>query len=211
MADKLRVYAYFDGSNFYHYCLQSYGIKNINFFDFTNQVINLNTEKLIKIKYFNCPVSQQDYPEIYPKQQRFFDDLRKTPLVELLLGNLVKRPLGKININCPSCGYQKSEILTCPTCKRRIDVKQCFKFSEKGVDVKLAIHMLLDALENKYDTALLFSSDSDYSPAINYIIKSLKKDVIYCYFPYHKTNELMQVCTDKRLITKDMVLNSQKQ
>lgn len=210
MEDKLRVYAYFDGSNFYHYCLQSYGIKNINFFDLTNQVINLNTEKIVKIKYFNCPLSQQDYPENYPKQQKFFEDLRKTPLVELLFGNMVKRPLGKININCPVCGHQKSESLNCPLCKRRIDIKQCFKFIEKGVDVKLAIQMLVDATDDKYDTALLFSSDADYSPAIKYIIKTLNKGIIYCYFPYRKTNELMQVCTGKRLITKDMVIRSQK-
>ncbi|MFH1294886.1 MAG: NYN domain-containing protein, partial [Candidatus Aenigmatarchaeota archaeon] len=166
MADKLRIYAYFDGSNFYHYCLQSYGIKRINFFDFTNHVSKIDSEKVIKIKYFNCPLNQQEYPSIYKKQQKFFEDLKKTTLVELLLGNLVKRPLGKINIDCPSCSHQRSESLNCPKCKRRINVKRCFKYIEKGVDVKLATQMLVDAMDDKYDIALLFSSDSDYCPAI---------------------------------------------
>lgn len=49
---KKRVIAYYDGSNFYHHCLENYGIKEINFFDMTNQLLNLDKEELTKIKYF---------------------------------------------------------------------------------------------------------------------------------------------------------------
>lgn len=206
---KKRVIAYYDGSNFYHHSLQNYGIKDINFFGMTNQVLSLSTEQLVKIKYFNCPVSQQEDPQVYAGQQKFLGNIRSTPLTELLLGRLVKRKLKKININCPVCNHQRCDCLKCPKCKRDIDIKDCFKFLEKGVDVKLAINLLLDAVNDKYDVALLFSSDSDYVPAIKYVIKHLNKEVVYCHFPYPKTSELIQNCSGKRLITQEMVKNAQ--
>jgi len=66
------VMIYYDGSNFYHHCRENYGITNINFFDMTNQIIDLSTEELVKIKYFNCPVSQQEDLTSYKEQQKFF-------------------------------------------------------------------------------------------------------------------------------------------
>ena len=116
--------------------------------------------------------------------------------------------LNKIHINCPVCGHQKADCLKCPKCGKDIDINRCFKHTEKGVDVKLAINMLLDALNDNYDAAFLFSADADYVPAIKHIIKKLKKDVVYCYFPGNRTVELMQTCSGKRLITLEMVEKS---
>ncbi len=206
---RKRVIAYYDGSNFYHYCKKNYGITDVNFSDIANQIINQEKEELVKIKYFNSPVSQQEDLETYKKQQKFFEKIKRTPLLSLYLGKLVKRPLKKININCPSCGHQKCDCLKCPVCERDLNVNKCFKYTEKGVDVKLAITLLLDGLNNKYDTAFLFSGDADFCPVIEYIIKKLKKDVVYCYFPSPITSQLNQICSDKRMITKKIVDNSQ--
>lgn len=206
---KKRVIAYYDGSNFYHHCLENYGIKNINFFDMTNQLLDLDKEELIKIKYFNSPVSQQEDQTIYGKQQRFFDSLNKTPLTQVLYGRLVKRGLNSINITCLKCGHQKANYLKCPICDEEVNIKNCFKYIEKGVDVKLAITLLLDFIQKRCDMALLFSGDADFAPAVRYVVKTLKKEVVYCYFPTPKTSELIQTCSDKRLITKEMVENSQ--
>ena len=172
---KKRVIAYYDGSNFYHHCLQNYGIKDINFLDMVNQLLVLDAEEVIKIKYFNCPVSRQEDAETYAKQQKFFEKIKKTPLLQVLTGNLVKRPLKKINIQCISCGHQKADCLNCPKCDRTINVHNCFKYTEKGVDVKLAVNLLLDAIFDKYDVALLISSDADYVPAIKYVVKEKKE------------------------------------
>ena len=209
MADKKKVFAYYDGSNFYHHLRENYGITKINFFDMTNEILNLEKEELKKIKYFNCPISQQEEFNNYSKQLKFFQKLKETPLLELLLGRLVKRSLKKINIDCQKCGHQKAECLKCPKCKKEINIEKCFKYIEKGVDVKLAINLLLDASNNKYDTALLFSSDADCAPAVRHIVKKLNKEVIYCHLPTPKTSELIQNCSSKRLVTKEMVENAQ--
>ncbi len=207
---KKRAYAYYDGSNFYHFIKNNYGFVNVNYFHVTNHLLNLENEELLKIKYFNSPINQQENQKAYSGQQKFFVELKKTPLLELFLGRLVKRPLNKLNINCFfGCGHQEAVHVKCPKCEKDINITKCYKSSEKGVDVRLAIHMLLDAIDDKYDVALLFSGDADFSPAIKYIIKSLKKEVIFCHFPYPKTNELMQTCSDSRLITKDIAEKSQ--
>jgi len=69
--------------------------------------------------------------------------------------------------------------------------------------------MLLDALDNSYDVALLFSSDADFSPAIAYVMKKLNKTVVYCRFPGRATNELIQTCTENRIITQEIIQAAQ--
>ncbi|MGV8151311.1 MAG: NYN domain-containing protein [Candidatus Woesearchaeota archaeon] len=208
MTNKKRVIAYIDGSNFYHHLKNNYGITKINYADFVNHMLNLNDEYLVKIKYFNSPINQEENPTGYISQQKFFAKLRSTSLVNVFLGNLVKRPLHKIHITCTTCGHQESESLQCPKCKRQIGVNSCFRYTEKGVDVQLATNMLIDALKDSFDKALLISSDADYCPAIKYIVKNCKKEVIYCHFPAPRTNQLIQTCTSDRLITKNKIENS---
>jgi len=208
MAEEKRVYAYYDGSNFYHLLKSNYYITKVYFVKITNKLINSN-EKLIKIKYFNSPVSQQEDPKNYANQLKFFQKLKGSQIIELSLGRLVKRALNKVNVECSECGYQKAEFLNCPKCGKKINITETYKNTEKGVDVQLAISLLLDALNDKYDIALLFSGDADFCPAIKYIINNLKKEIIFCYFPDTKTNELIQTCSDKRLITKEIIEKSQ--
>ena len=49
------------------------------------------------------------------------------------------------------------------------------KIREKGVDVKLAIDLVVGAVESAYDTAVVVSSDTDLLPAIKYVIGRGKK------------------------------------
>lgn len=204
-----KVYAYYDGSNFYHLCKMNYGITNVYFHHITNELIDLKNETLVKIKYFNAPVNQNEVPAKYAEQLRFFSHLRKTPFLDLILGRLVKRKIKHINILCEKCGFQKIEEVDCPLCGKKIDLDKTYKSVEKGVDVGLAINLLLDALNDKYDIALLFSGDADFCPAIRYIIKNLNKEIIFCHFPTPKTDELIQSCSENRLITKEMVEKAQ--
>ena len=53
---------------------------------------------------------------------------------------------------------------------------------EKGVDVKLAVDLVIGATDNLYDTAIVISSDTDLIPAIKYVCKAKKKNVEYIGF-----------------------------
>jgi len=205
---KKKVFAYFDGSNFYHLAKLNYKISKINFEKLTNQFINSYSEELVKINYFIAPVNQQEKKEEYSKQQKFFAQLKKNHLIEIYLGKLVRRPLNKINILCDKCGIQEADNFSCPKCKKNIKFSETYKSTEKGVDVNLAINLLLDALNNKYDKALLFSSDADFCPAIKYIVNNLKKEIVFCAFPKPRTSELVQCCSQTLSVTKQIIEDS---
>lgn len=53
---------------------------------------------------------------------------------------------------------------------------------EKGIDVKLATDLIVGAVDNKYDTAIVVSSDSDLIPAIDWVRFRMKKKVEYVGF-----------------------------
>ncbi len=205
---KKKVYAYFDGSNFYHNSKRSYGIISIQFNHLTNKMLDLDKEELIRIKYFSAPTNQIDNPSLYSRQQKFFEKLRATPFLEVHLGKLVKRPIGSINVDCPKCGRQRAESFTCPNCRQHTSLKNSFRIIEKGVDINIGISLLLDALADKYDIALLFSGDADFCPAIRHIVKELKKEIVYCHFPGQDTEELLQTCTEDRIITLENMKES---
>jgi uncharacterized LabA/DUF88 family protein len=48
-------------------------------------------------------------------------------------------------------------------------------FQEKGVDVHIAVDLLLGACDDLYDTAILVSSDTDLIPAVHGVRKKGKK------------------------------------
>jgi len=53
---------------------------------------------------------------------------------------------------------------------------------EKGIDVKLATDLLIGAYEDKFDTAIIVSSDSDLIPVIDIVRKKLGKKIEYVGF-----------------------------
>ncbi len=55
------------------------------------------------------------------------------------------------------------------------------KIREKGVDVQIAIDLVIGAVENAYDVAIVVSSDTDLIPAIKYV-RSKGKAIEYVGF-----------------------------
>lgn len=53
---------------------------------------------------------------------------------------------------------------------------------EKGIDVKLAVDLIIDALDDRYDVALVVSSDADLLPAIACVRERFGKRVEYVGF-----------------------------
>jgi uncharacterized LabA/DUF88 family protein len=75
-------------------------------------------------------------------------------------------------------------------------------YHEKGVDVHLAVDMLIAAYENKADRIILVSSDTDLEPAIE---KAKKKGKIVEYIGFsHKASiAMVRFCSESRLLTKE--------
>lgn len=62
-------------------------------------------------------------------------------------------------------------------------------FTEKGVDVQIAVDLAVGAVKDKYDIAYLISSDSDLVPAVKIATQESKK-VVYVAFEKFRSTAL---------------------
>lgn len=77
------------------------------------------------------------------------------------------------------------------------------RIREKGVDVKMAVDLVIGAADNLYDTAVVISSDTDLIPAIKYVMSGKKKLVEYVGFTGTPSFGMIKECTSQRLLAKE--------
>ena len=75
-------------------------------------------------------------------------------------------------------------------------------YHEKGVDVLMAVDLLIGAYEDLYDTAILISSDTDLIPAIEKI-RLMNKKVEYIGFSHKPSYGLIANSDIRRLLIKE--------
>lgn len=75
-------------------------------------------------------------------------------------------------------------------------------YHEKGVDVQIAVDLLIAAYENKCDKILLVSSDTDLAPAIKKA-RSKGKKIEYIGFSHKPSVAMVSFCNTTRLLTKE--------
>jgi uncharacterized LabA/DUF88 family protein len=75
------------------------------------------------------------------------------------------------------------------------------KFHEKGVDVHMAVDILINAYENKVDKIIVISSDTDLLPATNHVRK-LGKKIEYIGFSHQPSLAMVANSNSSRLLTK---------
>ena len=148
MNDSERVVIFIDGSNFYHLLKDMFGShKTLMDFNFDEFVKSLTVKrKLVRTYYYSAPLDKNKDEEVYSKQQRFFEKLKKIQDFELVL-----------------CRMQKG----------KIDGETIYVVKED--DIHIAIDMVKLAYNNAYDTAILISTDGDFVPAIEAVKEKGKK------------------------------------
>jgi len=170
--NKPRCTVFIDGSNFY-FKLKELGFRNLLEFDFSGFVKMLAGKKGSLVKAtYYVGKIRTDGTK---KTQQLFRSQRK------LLAHLKKH---KITY---SLGYL---------------MKSDGKYHEKGVDVNIAVDMLVATYENLSDRLILVSSDTDLLPAI---VKAKEKGkfVEYVGFSHKPSVALVATCLASRLLTKE--------
>lgn len=79
-------------------------------------------------------------------------------------------------------------------------------YHEKGVDVLMAVDLLVGAYENLYDTAILISSDTDLLPAMDKV-RHLKKQIEYVGFGHTPSFAMQAHASISRLIVKSDIIS----
>lgn len=168
---KERVCIYIDGSNFYNYLKDT----EISFpkgkkFDFLKFIEFLVGDREI--------VSKRYYTGIF----RNIDNSEKS---EKLVKNQQRFLSYLENIGF---AIKRGRIL-CDGGKPR----------EKGTDVRIAVDLVVGAIDNLYDSAILVSSDTDLIPALDYI-KYKNKKIEYVGFSHAPSYALIKHSHFRRLL-----------
>lgn len=136
-----RVAIYIDGSNLYHK-LKDLEIPKITYFDYSEFAKWLSREmNIISKRYYIGVVRAKE------------DDER---------GQRLRREQQKLFSHLTS---NKQNFII----KQGYLMKNDGVYHEKGVDVKIAVDMLVGAYDNLYDVAIVISSDTDLIPVIQKI------------------------------------------
>lgn len=140
-----RVVAYIDGFNLY-FGLRDEGWKRYYWLNIQLLMQKLleDDQVLVKTKYFTSRVT-------YPKSK----ERRQSTYIETL------ETLQDLKIYY---GQYRLKPYECCKCKRENKV-----ITEKMTDVNISVEMLVDAYQDKYDTALSVTGDSDLVPVIKAI------------------------------------------
>lgn len=208
-----RVSILIDGSNFYHLVLKKLDLKETQF-DFEKFAIFLANGRLISDKgkrFYTGTVREKEgdikSKEAMAKQTSLFTFLKENHWD--IKTSKLKTRMEEIFIDNRVVDYKK--ILSTGIKKIKFE-----RLREKGIDVKLATDLIVGAVDNQYDIAVVVSSDSDLVPAIDWVRHRMKKKIEYVGFsipdeinPKNSTEPLISLITKtdiKRILIKSDLL-----
>ena len=179
MDKKERVQIYIDGGNFYHLVLKKLQIDSLDFlFDkFAEFLVGERKLVIWGKRYYTGTVREIEGDKYSKKkmseQTKLFTGLKKGSW-EMKTSKLRTR-LERVVIDQRSLNHK--ELL-----KKGVKYVEFKRMREKGIDVKLAVDLIIGAMDDKYDTAILVSSDTDLTPAIDTVINRFGKKIEYIGF-----------------------------
>lgn len=181
-----KVSIYIDGGNFYHLVLKKLELKESDF-DFESFAIFLangrHLGEMCKRYYVGTvreKVGDEKSIQAMSLQTSLFTRLISTKW-EVKTSKLRERR-EKLIIDRRVEGYEKMW-------KAGIHEINFIRQREKGIDVKIVTDLFIGAIDNKYDTAIVVSSDTDLAPAIDSLRYRLKKKIEYVGFSIPDKND----------------------
>jgi len=185
----MRVCFYIDGFNLYHKIAElpdkTAPDKSLRWLDLRCLVEKLRfraNEEIMAIYYFSAfanwrPSESKQRHEAYVKALLSRE-------VRVILGNFKEK-----SAKCSKCSYSWR------------------KHEEKESDVNLALQVVQDAYEDKYDCAYIVSADSDMIPAIRMVKAKFPQKEICVIFPPNSggTKNIKQVVDSSKKITLQQI------
>jgi len=176
-----RVCIFVDSGNFYHLALKRIGIRENEFsFDKFAEFLFDGRDFIEDGKRFYVGTvrqKQNDHESTHAmkNQTRLFTELSKSDWV--IKTSKLKTRKEKLIIDNRVENFEALK-------KQGIKEIKFERSREKGIDVKLATDLVVGAVDEKYDTAIIVSSDTDLIPAIDWVRKRKKKIVEYIGFSF---------------------------
>jgi len=185
----MKTNIYIDGFNFYYGSIKGTPYHWLNVAKMCE--ILLPKDSVHRIKYFTALVTaRRNDPDKPVRQQTFLRALRTIPNLEIVLGTFLSHEV-TMPLAPPKKGYTK-----------------VIKTEEKGSDVNIATHLLVDGFRNDYELAVIVSNDSDLLEPIKFITAELRKPVGILNPHKHPSVELSRNAMFVKQIRKGVLANS---
>ncbi len=191
----MRTIIYVDGFNLYFRLLEKRpSLKWLNVKTLAANLLN-SQNTVVGVKYYTARVSGRTDMTAPARQQIYLDALRSVPEISIYMGSflltekfagLVKPPEFRPRLALPQPWP---------------DVVKIVKVEEKGSDVNLASHLLLDAFQGNFDVAAVLSNDSDLIEPVRIVTQVLGKPVGLLSPVPNPTPELARVASFIRRIS----------
>jgi len=196
-----RAAVYVDGFNLYYRALKKRpACKWLDLQALAQRLLGPK-DVLVSIKYFTARVHPRPPDNGQRQRQDFYlRALRTNPLISIIEGHFL--------VNETRMMLAPSEQLR-DLAGNPVDRARVVKTEEKGSDVNLASHLLVDGFEDAYDLAVLVSADTDLVEPFRLARVALKKRVALFTPAEHAHPLLKQHAHFKRLITEADLLACQ--
>ncbi|MBI3572940.1 MAG: NYN domain-containing protein [Candidatus Kerfeldbacteria bacterium] len=179
MSKGERIQIFLDGGNFYHLVLKKLDA-NESDFDYEAFASFLAQGRTIVPmgKRFYCGALREregdpQSVKSMSKQTKHFSNLLATHWQ--IKTSKLRRRRESIKIDSRVEGYK--ELLA-----KGVSEIVYYRLREKGIDVKLATDLIIGAVDDRYDTALVISSDADLFPAMDWVRNRKHKRIEYIGF-----------------------------
>ena len=170
-----RVIAYIDGFNLY-FGMRSQGWKRYYWLDLCRLATGLLKpgQALEEVHYFTSRIRSDGLnSEDMQRQTVYLEALATRPGIRIHLGHYLEKPR-----SCRRCGARWVE------------------YEEKMTDVNIAAQLLTDAMDDRFDTALLVSGDSDLTTPVRMTrARFTDKRVVIALPPQRRSHQLQQAAS----------------
>jgi uncharacterized LabA/DUF88 family protein len=154
---SLKTNVYIDGFNLYYGCLKNTPSRWLDLGTLCSKLLPNNT--VHRIRYFTALVTPRPSdPQQRTRQEVYLRALRTTPVLTIHLGHFLASKPWMMRAD----GQGKIQVL---------------KSEEKGSDVNLASHLLIECYLSDCEVAVIVSNDSDLAFPIEHVKRHLGKTI----------------------------------
>jgi uncharacterized LabA/DUF88 family protein len=163
-----RVFAYIDGYNLY-YGLKSKGWKKFYWLNIQAMAVDLLKphQILIRTKYFTTIIKRPRGK--HDRQNEFLEALQTCSDFDIFYGHFLSSL-----VTCHNCGHSY------------------YMHHEKMTDVNIAVELLIDSFNDRFDIALLISADSDLIGPVRAIKSAFPAKKVIIAFPPNRVSEALK-------------------
>ena len=162
---KIRVSVFIDGRNFYHEAKNlKKGGLKIRLQDIVDKLVG--NRELVTAYYYNARLDKKYDPEKYESHNKFIEIVKSFPKFRVVL-----------------CDWRKIT-----------EEDGTVRYDTKGDDVHLAHDLLMGAVRDEYDIAVIVSGDADFIPILKTVREEYKKKVGNAFFRRTSSYKLRKAC-----------------